>query len=128
MKRILKALLFVVVGCIIGFLLGSLNSYRAISLFNSGTVIEIAVDVQQLQKGQSDSVLERKRRALPVIVQQLESHHRKFLSESQWNSVLWAVSSCYEDDESGPPASIKHLLNALPPRPNGEHLKRRKQT
>ena len=117
MKRILKILSFVVVGCIIGFVLGSLNSYRAISFFSSTALAEIALDVHQLQQGRSNSVLERKRRALPVIVQQLESCHRKFLSEAQWNSTLWAVSRCYENQESGPPASIKHLLDALPPRP-----------
>jgi hypothetical protein len=117
MKRILKALLFVVAGCIIGFVLGSLNSYRAISSFTSSALTEMAVDVYDLQEGRSEWVLERKRRALPLIVQQLESRHRKFLSEGQWNSALWAVERCYEDQESGPPASIKRLLDALPPRP-----------
>ena len=117
MKRILKILSFVVVGCIIGFVLGSLNSYRAISFFASVALIEMAADVGQLQQGHSDSVLERKRRALSVLVQQLESSHRKFLTETQWNSALWAVSRCYEGQESGPPASIKHILDALPPRP-----------
>ena len=117
MKRILKTLSFVIVGCIIGFILGSLNSFRAISHISSIVLTEIAIDVQQLQQGRSDSVLERKRRALPVLVQQLESVHRKFLSETQWNGTLWAVSRCYENQESGPPASIKHLLDALPPRP-----------
>jgi len=117
MKRKLKALLFVMVGCIIGFVLGSLNSYRAISFFTSIALTEIAIDVHQLQQGHSDSVLERRRRALPVLVQQLDSCHRKFLSETQWNSALWAVSRCYEDKESGPPVSIKHLIDALPPRP-----------
>jgi hypothetical protein len=117
MKRILKALAFVVIGSIIGFVLGSLNSFRAISFFASSALTEMAIDVHQLQQGQSDSVLDRKRQALPVLVQQLESIHRKFLSEAQWNSTLWAVSRCYESAESGPPASIKHLLDALPPRP-----------
>ena len=117
MKRILKILSFVVVGCIIGFVLGSLNSYRAISFFSSTALTGMAIDVHQLQQGRSNSVLERKRRALPALVQQLESCDRKFLSEAQWNSTLWAVSRCYENQESGPPASIKHLLDALPPRP-----------
>lgn len=117
MKRMLKVLSLIVVGCIIGFALGSANSYRVISFFASTTLTEIAVDVRQLQQGHSDWVLDRKRRALPVLVQQLESWHLKFLSEAQWNSALWAVSRCYEDQESGPPVSIKHLLDALPPRP-----------
>ncbi len=117
MKRILKVLAFVVVGCIIGFVLGSLNSFRAISFLTSGALTEMAIDVHQLQQGHSDAVLDRKRRALPILVQQLETIHRKFLSEAQWNSALWAVSRCYEDAESGPPASIKHLIDALPPRP-----------
>ena len=117
MKRMLKILSFVVVGCIIGFVLGSLNSFRAISYFTSMALTEMAIDVHQLQQGHSDSVLERKRRALPIIVQQLESSHRNFLSQKQWNGTLWAVSRCYEDQESGPPASIKHLLDALPTRP-----------
>ena|GEM_PF-3134063 len=116
MKRILKVLSFVVVGGIIGFVLGSLNSYRGIRYFYTSALGEIASDVHQLQQGHSDLVLERKRRALPVLVQQLESQ-RKFLSETEWNSTLWAVSRCYEDQESGPPATIKHLLDALPPRP-----------
>jgi len=103
MKRILKTLSFVVIGCIIGFVLGSLNSFRAISFFTSSALTEIAIDVQQLQQGYGDSVLERKRDALPVLVQQLESVHRKFLSEKQWNSTLWAVSRCYEDTKSGRP-------------------------
>jgi len=117
MKRILKILSFVVIGCIIGFVLGSLNSYRAISFLASMALTETAIDVRQLQQGHSNSVLERKKRALPVIVQQLESCHRKFISEAQWNNTLWAVSRCYEDQKSGPPTSIKHLLDALPPRP-----------
>jgi hypothetical protein len=117
MKRILKILSFVVVGCILGFVLGSLNSYRAMSYFSSTALTEMAIDVHQLQQGDSNSVLERKREALPVIVQQLESCHRKFLSEAQWNRTLWAVSRCYENQGAGPPASIKHLLDALPPRP-----------
>ena len=117
MKRVLKALLFVVVGCIIGFVLGSLNSFRAISFFASITLTEMAIDVYQLQQGQGEAVLERKRDALPVLAQQLDSGHRKFLSQAQYNSALWAVSRCYEGAESGPPASIKHILDALPPRP-----------
>ena len=117
MKRTLKVLSLVVVGCIIGFVLGSLNSYRAISGIASTVLTEIAMDVWQLQQGRGDSVLERKRRALPDLVQQLEACHRKFLSERQWNRTLWAVARCYEDQETGPPASIKHLLEALPPRP-----------
>ena len=117
MKKILKALSFVVIGCIIGFVLGSLNSFRAISFFTRSALTGMAIDVHQLQQGHSNSVLERKRHDLPVIVQQLDSCHRKFLSEAQWNSTLWAVSRCYENQESGPPASIKHLLDALPPRP-----------
>jgi hypothetical protein len=116
MKRILKILSFVVLGCIIGFVLGSLNSYRAISFFSSTALAGMAIDVHQLQQGRSNSVLERKMRTLPVMVQQLE-HDRKFISEAQWNGTLWAVSRCYENQESGPPASIKHLLDALPPRP-----------
>jgi len=117
MKRMLKAISFVMAGCIVGFVLGSLNSYRAISFFASNVLTEMAIDVYELQQGRSDLVLERKRRVLPVLVQQIESCHRKFLSETQWNGTLWAVSRCYEDQESGPPASIKHLLDALPPRP-----------
>lgn len=117
MKRILKALSFVVLGCIIGFALGSVNSYKAISRYTSAALTEMAADVFQLQQGHSDSVLERKRRALPILVQQLESCHRKFLSEMQWNDTLWAVSRCYEDQASGPPASIKFILDTLPPRP-----------
>ncbi len=117
MKRILKVLSFVVIGCIVGFVLGSLNSFWAISFFTSSALTEMAIDVQQLQQGHGDAVLERKRDALPVLVQQLEAVHRKFLSQEQWNSALWAVSRCYEDTESGPPASIKHLLDTLPPRP-----------
>ena len=87
MKRILKILMFVVVGCIIGFVLGSLNSYRGVSFFVSSALTEMAVDVRQLQQGHADSVLERKRRALPGLVQQLEACHRKFLTETQWNSA-----------------------------------------
>jgi len=117
MKRILKVLAFVVIGSIVGFVLGSFNSFRAISFFTSSALTEMAIDVQQLQQGHGDAVLDRKRQALPVIVQQLESIHRKFLSQEQWNSALWAVSRCYEDTESGPPVSIKHLLDELPPRP-----------
>ena len=86
-KRILKILSFVVVGCIIGFVLGSLNSYRAISFFSSTALAGMAIDVHQLQQGRSNSVLERKMRALPVMVQQLE-HDRKFISEAQWNGTL----------------------------------------
>ena len=117
MMRILKTLAFVAAGCVIGFVLGSLNSFRAISHFASVALTEKAIDVRQLQQGHGDSVLERKRTALPGLVQQLESCHRKFLTETQWNSALWAVSRCYEDQESGPPASIKPVLDALPPRP-----------
>ena len=117
MKKILKVLPWVVVGCVIGFILGSINSYRAISNFSSITLMEMAVDVHQLQQGQSDSVLKRKRDALPVLVQQLDSFHRRSLSEGQWNSTLWAVSRCYANQESGPPAGIRPLLDALPPRP-----------
>ena len=117
MKRMLKILSFVVVGCIIGFVLGSLNSFRVIAFFADNALLGIAIDAHQLQHGHSDSVLERKMRALPVLVQQHESSYRNFLSEKQWNSTLWTVSRCYEDQESGPPASIKHILDALPPRP-----------
>ena len=117
MKRILKTLSFVVVGCIIGFILGSINSYRAIAFFANTALLEIAIDAHQLQNGYSDSVLERKMRAIPILVQQHESSYRNFLSEKQWNGTLWIVSRCYENQESGPPASIKHILDALPPRP-----------
>ena len=117
MKKILKALLLVMLGLIIGFVLGSLNSYRAISWMASNALFDMANDVHQLQQGRSDSVLERKRSALPGLVQQFESNFRKFLSEKQGNSTLWAVSRCYEGQESGAPASIKHILDALPPRP-----------
>jgi len=117
MKRILKILASVAAGCVIGFVLGSLNSYRAISFFARSALAEMAIDVHELQQGRGDSVLERKRRALPRLVQQLESCHRKFLTETQWNSALWFVSRCYEGQECGPPASIKPILDALPPRP-----------
>ena len=117
MKRVLKTLLLVIIGCVIGFVLGSLNSYRGLSIFADNALLEIATDAYQLQHGDSDSVLERKMRALPVLVQYHESSYRNFLSEKQWNSTLWTVSRCYEDQESGPPASIKHILDALPPRP-----------
>ena len=114
--KILKVLLLVILGLIIGFILGSLNSYRAIVFFTSNALLEMAVDVHQLQQGKCESVLERKRSALPGLVQYFESD-RKFVSQEQWNGTMWAVLRCYEGQEGGPPASIKHILNALPPRP-----------
>jgi len=117
MKNIFANLSFGVLGCIIGFILGSLNSFRMTSFFYSSTVLEMAVDVYDLQQGKCDSVLERKSRALPMLVEQLEAVHRKFLSEGNWNATMWTVGRCYENHESGPPASIKHILDALGPRP-----------
>ena len=117
MKRVLKTLAFVAAGCVIGFVLGSLNSFKAISHFASIALTEIAIDVCELQQGRGDSVLERKRNALPVLVQQHESSFRRFLPENQRNNALWAVSQCYEVAGIEPPASIKPILDALPPRP-----------
>ncbi|MBN1437622.1 MAG: hypothetical protein JW936_11170 [Sedimentisphaerales bacterium] len=117
MKKALKILSLILVGCIIGFVLASLNSFRTISHQNSIALLEMAADVYQLQEGQSEAVLERKLNALPTLVQQLDQHHRKFISQEQWTSTMWAVSRCYEDQEPGPPPSIKPLLDELPPRP-----------
>ena len=116
MKMKLTALLLVILGSIIGFILGTLNSYKAICFFADLALFNMAVDVYDLQQGQCETVLERKKNGLPRLVQQYESD-RKFIPEEQWNGTLWAVARCYEDQEGGPPASIKHILDALPPRP-----------
>jgi hypothetical protein len=75
------------------------------------------VDARQIYNGKADETLERKTQAIPVLVQQLNSVHRRYLSESQYYGTLWSVGRFYEAIETGIPQSIQPIMQSIPPRP-----------
>jgi len=115
-KKIIKIVLLIVAGFIIGFLVASIGSIKIIAFINGSVLLEMAADVYQLQKGEADQVLERKRKALPPLTQRYDRIFSRWVSEKQRSGVLWQVARCYEGDETAVPASIKPILEALPPR------------
>jgi len=115
--KVAKILGLLVIGGFVGAMLVSVRWYGVISSYSSAMVLEIASDARQLQRGDAEGLLERKARALPALVQQIESQHRKYLSEAEYNGTLWQVQAFYEDCGTDPPEEIRPILDALPPRP-----------
>ena len=120
MRRIMLVLIVMaslVVGAVIGAVLISVQWHKTMSRFAATALTEIAVDARQIHSGNADATLQRKKQAIPEIVRQLHSVHRRYLPEPLYNRALWAVSRFYEDIQTGIPASISPIMASLPPRP-----------
>lgn len=116
-KTILIVMASLVVGGVIGAVLVSVQWNKFMSRFVATALTEMAVDARQIRGGVAEATLERKMDAIPGLVQQLNSVHRRYLPESVFNGALWSVSRFYEDIETGVPASIQPIMESIPPRP-----------
>ena len=127
-KRLLMAIVLLVAGVIAGAIGVSIQWHKVMSRFAATALIEIAVDAGQLHGGNADAMLERKTQAIPSLVQQLHSVHRRYLTESEYNHALWAAAGFYEDAEAELPSSIRPIMESLPPRPKRSCEVRRTRT
>ena len=110
MKKAAKIMALIATGIVVGFIAGSLNSFRAIARFACDSVLEMAVDAKQLEQGDAGAVLERKKTALPRQVQQLDSVFAKYIPDQQVSKTLILVREFYETSGVEPPSSIKAIL------------------
>jgi hypothetical protein len=121
LRKMTAKLLLLAAGFVVGYLVACAGWYtsskKAMARFQSIGLTEMANDVHQLQQGNVDAVLARKQEALPRLTQRYYATFLRSLPEEQRNGVLWAVSRCYEAPGREPPALIKPILDALPPRP-----------
>lgn len=119
-KKILRVFLLLAGSFIVGYLVACVMWYRSSKKEMASALMlamsETALDVRQLQQGETDAVLKRKCRALPEIVQLFNSVYRNCLPEQHVVSALWDVSLCYDGLGREAPASIKKILDGLPPR------------
>ncbi len=116
-KRLLVAVLFLVIGMIVGAIGASILWQKMTARFTAASVLEMAVDAYEIQAGRAEAVLRRKAKAIPGFVQQLDSMYRRHMTESEYNAALWAVARFYEGVESGVPPAIRPIMEALTPRP-----------
>ncbi len=120
LKKLIVAFLLIAAFAL-GFGLASVRWFfqtktLAAHFYNVG-LMEMANDVIQLQAGNADEVLKRKKGALPILTQSFDSVYRRQLPESESLATLWAISRCYETPGTEIPESIKSILSGLPPRP-----------
>ena len=116
-KRILITIVILVIGGAAGAIGASIAWHKLMSSFASTALVEVAVDARHLQSERVNEVLNRKTEAIPSLVQQLHSVHRRYLTEAQYNSALWAARRFYADPQMEIPSSIRSILDALPPQP-----------
>lgn len=88
------------------------------SPFYNNALLEIAIDAQQLSRGESEEVLKRKTLSIPSLAQAYYGHYYKFMpnNNSRYES-LWQVQKYYEISGDVTPEQIKPILDSLPPRP-----------
>ena len=116
-KRLLIVIVLLAVGFFAGVIVISIQWHKIMSRFAAGVAAEIAIDARLLHSGNADVMLDRKTQAIPSLVQQLHSAHRRYLTESQYNHALWSVARFYEDTKTEVPSSIRPIMESLPPPP-----------
>jgi len=130
MKRT-KSILIAVVLLALGFAAGAFTACiawrKVMSSFAASALRVIATDARQLQGGQAEAVLARKKMSISGLVQQLHSADRRYLPEAVYNDALWRVARFYGDAELPVPASLQPILAALPPDPRANFKSLRDQ-
>ncbi len=124
MKKKFKLIALLTAVFVLGVLAGGwftafqFNKRMIAPLYNAG-LLEIAIDAQQLSKGEHEHVLKRKVQAMPGLVNTYKGIFLKYYAEDSTArySPLWEVQRYYEISGDKVPGSIVGVLDSLPKRP-----------
>ena len=108
-----------IVGVIAG-LMGSKSLWmrHAIAPLYNSSILEIAIDAQQLSQGKAEDVLKRKVNALPQLAQMHHTFLCRYLPDDDSRyAALWQVRKYYNISGDQVPDEIRPILESLPQKP-----------
>lgn len=113
-----KAIVWFCIGAVLSGYLVSRQFLGLTAAVSSTAILETAMDGRLLMTGRQEEVLERYDQVMPQFIQRVENFDRKYLSEKEYHSTLWAIQAYDEVREQLQLApEVQAVLDALPPRP-----------